>query len=371
MSRYIHELPDWPNFRWDSSALAEPLAMVRHRQGLLLSRMNGLGFDLRTEASLQTLTQDITKSSEIENDMLDMAQVRSSIARRLGIDIGPLAPASRHVEGVVEMMLDATQNYAKPLTKSRLFAWHATLFPTGRSGMERIRVGAWRDDSHGPMRVVSGIHRRETIHFEAPKAARLDAEMKHFLAWFNGKPDIDPVLAAALAHVWFVTIHPFDDGNGRMARALSDMVLARSENSPMRFYSLSAQIRQERKAYYNILEQTQKGSLDITPWMSWFIACLGHALDGAETSIGNVLFKAAFWKTLEGTAINDRQRRVLNRLLAGFEGKLTSSKWAAIAKCSHDTALRDIQALMRLGVLEKDASGGRSTSYSLRAQPSG
>ncbi len=366
MTRYIHELPDWPKFHWDDSALAASLAFVRNRQGRLVGRMEGLGFDLRSEANLQVLTQDVIKSSEIEGDVLDMAQVRSSIARRLGMDIGPLAPTDRHVEGVVEMMLDATQNYAAPLTEDRLFAWHATLFPTGRSGMERIRVGAWRDDSHGPMRVVSGVAAREKIHFQAPPAKRIKTEMRAFLAWFNGKPAIDPVLASALAHLWFVTIHPFDDGNGRIARAISDMVLARSEGSSQRFYSLSSRIRQERKAYYDILEQTQKGPLDITPWMFWFIACLGHALDGAETSIGNVLAKANFWKNLEGTVLNDRQRLMLNRLLDGFAGKLTSSKWATIAKCSHDTALRDIHTLMELGILEKDASGGRSTSYSLK-----
>ncbi|CAH2409106.1 Fic family protein [Mesorhizobium escarrei] len=364
---YIHELPEWPEFRWDHKALAAPLAAVRHRQGRLIGRMEGLGFGLRNEAMLQTLTEDVLKSSEIEGEILDRDQVRSSIARRLGMDIGALTPADRIVEGVVEMMLDATQKYDQELTDERLFGWHAALFPTGRSGMHRIRVGAWRDDSSGPMQVISGPVGRERVHYEAPQAARVGEEMNAFIAWFNGQEGIDPVLKAALAHLWFVTIHPFDDGNGRIARAIADMQLARSEESPQRFYSMSAQIRQERKAYYGILESTQKRDLEITEWLEWFLACLGRAVDGAEDILAGVLTKARFWEKHAADALSERQRDMLNRLLDGFEGKLTSSKWAIIEKCSPDTALRDIKDLVERGMLVKDEGGGRSTSYSLVA----
>jgi Fic family protein len=307
----------------------------------------------------------VLKSSEIEGEKLDRDQVRSSIARRLGIDIGGLTPADRDVEGVVEMMLDATQRYDEPLTGRRLFAWHAALFPTGRSGMAKIRVGAWRDDKTGPMQVVSGAIGKERVHYEAPAAERLRDEMRKFLDWFENEKSTDPVLKAGVAHLWFVTIHPFDDGNGRIARAIADMALARCERSPQRFYSMSAQIRQERKAYYEILEATQKGELDITPWLEWFLDCLGRAFERAETILGAVLKKARFWEKYAATIFNDRQRSVVNRLLNGFEGKLTSSKWAKLAKCSHDTALRDIEDLVEKRVLKKDAAGGRSTSYSL------
>jgi Fic family protein len=365
MPTYIHELPDWPEFRWDHKALAEPLAAVRHRQGRLTGRMEALGFPLRAEAVLHTLTEDVVKSSEIEGETLDRDQVRSSIARRLGMDIGALTPADRDVEGIVEMMLNATQKYKEPLTTERMFGWHAALFSTGRSGMRRIAVGAWRDDSTGPMQVVSGPVGKERVHYEAPEAARLNQEMDKFLAWFNAEEDSDPVLKAAIAHLWFVTVHPFDDGNGRIARAIADMALARSEQSPQRFYSMSAQIRQERKAYYDVLEATQKGDLDITPWLEWFLACLDRAFDGAEDILAAVLKKARFWNTHAGQAFNERQRAMLNHLLDGFEGKLTSSKWAVIEKCSPDTALRDITELVERGVLRKDEAGGRSTSYSL------
>lgn len=365
MAEYIHELQGWPTFQWSADMLAEHLAAVRHRQGLLLGRMHALGFDLRAEAVLETLTEDVLKSSEIEGEILDKDQVRSSIARRLGMDIGALAPADRHVEGVVEMMLDATQNYQESLTAERLFAWHAALFPTGRSGMTKIIVGAWRDETSGPMQVVSGPFGRETVHYEAPTSERLDAEMEAFLEWFNDAPQTDPVLKAALAHVWFVTIHPFDDGNGRIARAIADMALARSEGSAQRFYSMSAQIRIERKGYYAMLEATQKGSLDITAWLEWFLDCLDRAFDGAEAILVNVMRKARFWETLSGQKLSDRQSKVINRLLDGFEGKLTSSKWAALTKSSPDTALRDITDLVERGILVKDEGGGRSTSYSL------
>jgi len=362
---YIHELKDWPEFRWDAGALAAKLAAVRHRQGRLLGRMEGLGFDLRNEAMLRTLTSDVVKSSEIEGEKLDADQVRSSIARRLGIDIGALTPADRNVEGVVEMMLDATRNFNKPLDAERLFGWHAALFPTGRSGMSKIIVGGWRDASSGPMQVISGAYGRERVHFEAPQAGRLDAEMARFLDWFNRKPAIDPVLKAAVAHLWFVTIHPFEDGNGRIARAIADMALARSEGSAQRFYSMSTQIRQERTAYYDILEATQKGDLDITPWLTWFLDCLDRAFDGADDILAHVFAKARFWEKHAGAAFNERQRDILNRLLGGFEGKLTSSKYAKIEKCSQDTALRDISELIDRGALQKDEGGGRSTSYSL------
>ncbi|MEX2598681.1 MAG: Fic family protein [Dehalococcoidia bacterium] len=367
MPTYIHTLRDWPKFDWSTQELAEELAAVRHRQGRLLGRMEALGFDLRAEAVLQTLTEDVLKSSEIEGDILDKEQVRSSIARRLGMDIGALVSTDRHVEGVVEMMLDATRNYPAPLSKERLFAWHAALFPTGRSGMTKITAGAWRDDSSGAMQVVSGPIGRERVHYEAPWAVRLEEEMAAFLEWFDGDERLDPVLKAAVAHFWFVTIHPFDDGNGRIARAITDMALARSEDSPQRFYSMSAQIRQERKDYYALLETTQKGSLDITAWLQWFLGCLGRAFDGAESTLANVLRKARFWEAIAGQPLSERQRKVINRLLDGFEGKLTSSKWASLTKTSPDTALRDISDLLERGILLKDEAGGRSTSYSLAA----
>lgn len=363
--KYIHQRPDWPKFYWDGDKLGSRLAEVRHRQGRLIGRMEGLGFPLRKQAVLQTLTLDILKSSEIEGEKLNAAQVRSSIAKRLGIDIAGAVQADRDVEGVVEMMLDATQNFDNPLSAERLFAWHASLFPTGRSGMHRILVGAWRDASRDPMQVVSGPIGREKVHFEAPKAERLGGEMRAFIAWSNKKNDLDPVLRAALAHLWFVTIHPFDDGNGRIARAIADWALARSENSSQRFYSMSTQIRQERNSYYTILERTQKGTLDITEWMSWFLDCLERAIAGTESTLAAVFRKARFWEKNGGKHINDRQRLMLNKLLDGFEGKLTSTKWAKITKSSQDTAYRDIQALIEQGLLVKDAAGGRSTSYSL------
>lgn len=362
---YIHGLDDWPRFHWSAESIAEPLAAVRHRQGRLIGRMEALGFDLQQEAVLKTLTADVLKSSEIEGEKLDAEQVRSSIARRLGMDIGALKAADRHVEGVVEMMLDATRHYKQPLTAERLFAWHASLFPTGRSGMTAITVGGWRHDKTGPMQVVSGPMGREHVHYEAPKAERVDDEMKTFLEWFEGEKSRDQVLTAGLAHLWFVTIHPFDDGNGRIARAIADMALARSEHSPQRFYSMSAQIRQERKEYYEILEQTQKGTMDITPWMEWFLGCLGRAIDGAQQTLSTVLAKARFWDRIKDAKLNARERLVINRLLNGLEGKLNTSKYAALAKCSQDTAHRDIQDLIEKRVLVQNSAGGRSTTYSL------
>ncbi len=369
MSIYIHQLPAWPDFRWDHQALGAVLASVRHRQGRLIGRMEALGLVLRNEAVLTTLTQDVLKSSEIEGETLDQDQVRSSIARRLGIDIGALQPADRHVEGVVEMILDATQTYREPLTRERLFAWHASLFPIGRSGMTKIIVGNWRDDRSGPMQVVSGPLGREHVHYEAPAAPRLDVEMSAFLDWFNGEQALDPVVKAALAHLWFVTIHPFDDGNGRIARAIADRVLARSEQSAQRFYSMSAQIRVQRRAYYEILEAIQKGDLDITSWLQWFLECLDRSIAGAERTLASIMHMAAFWDAIKDHALNDRQRKIINRLLDGFEGKLTSSKWATLTNTSPDTALRDITDLLNRGILVRDPGGGRSTGYSLRSLP--
>lgn len=362
---FIWERSDWPNWRFDANALSTSLASVRHSQGRLLGRMEGLGFALRDQATLQVLTEDVLKTSEIEGQQLNPDAVRSSIARRLGVDIGALAPSDRHVDGVVEMVLDATSGFANPLTRERLFGWHAALFPTGYSGLAQIRVGAWRDDAAGPMQVVSGPVGRQKIHYEAPPAARLEVEMEGFLRWFNGGQGIDPVLKAGLAHLWFVTIHPFDDGNGRIARAIGDMALARSEQSAQRFYSLSAQIQRERKEYYDLLERTQKGGLDVTEWLAWFLVCMGRAIDGAESTLGNVINKARFWERCAGMSLNERQIKMINRLLDGFEGKLTSSKWAVITKCSPDSALRDINDLIERGMLKKTEAGGRSSSYEL------
>ena len=360
---YIWEKPDWSNLAWQDASIAAPLAAVRHEQGRLIGRMEALGFKLREEAVLQTLTQDVVKTSEIEGEQLDVTQVRSSLARRLGIDIGALPPTDRNVEGIVEVMLDATQYYQAPLTAERLFGWHAALFPTGRSGMTKVIVGNWRDDSTGPMQVVSGPYGREKVHYAAPPASRVPTEMNAFLAWFNAPQTIDPVIKAALAHLWFVTIHPFEDGNGRIARAIADLALARSEGSQQRFYSMSAQIRAERNDYYDQLERTQKGGIDVTAWVLWFLDCLGRAIHGADSVLATVVAKAQFWERAGALALNERQIKVLNRLLDGFEGKMTSSKWSAIAKCSQDTANRDIAVLLELGLMRKGEGGGRSTHY--------
>lgn len=362
---YIWESPDWPNFNWNQSSIGKPLAESRHLQGLLIGKMSALGLPLRREATLNTLTEDVLKTSEIEGEKLDPAQVRSSLARRLGMDIAGLVPADRHVEGIVEIMLDATRRFHEPLTKERLFGWHAALFPTGRSGMHRINVGAWRDDRAGPMQVISGAVGREKVHFVSPPAARVDSEAGVFLRWFEGKPESDPVLTAAIAHLWLVTIHPFDDGNGRITRAVADMALARSEGSEERFYSMSSQIRTERKAYYEILEQTQKGSMDVTGWLEWFVGCFSRAVANSQEMLDSTLHKARFWERLTAQPFNERQRKVLNRLLDGFDGKLTTGKWAAINKCSQDTAYRDIMDLVKRGLLKQGTARGRSTSYSL------
>ncbi len=360
---FIHERPDWPKFTWDTGALERTLAAVRHRQGRLHGRMEALGFDLRTEAALTTLTSDVVTSSAIEGETLNPQDVRSSIARRLGIDAGGYSPASRDVEGIVEIMLDATQKFTEPLTADRLFGWHAALFPTGRSGMRRITAGAWRLLAAGPMQVVSGAVGRERVHFEAPSADRLEHETGVFLDWFNRDGDLDPVIKAALAHVWFVTIHPFEDGNGRIARAIADMVLGRADNTANRFYSMSAQIEAERRDYYQQLESQQRGDLDMTPWLTWFLACLDRALGRAEQTLAAVVDKARLWELINRQPVNERQRVIINCLLDGFDGHLTTSKYAKIAKCSADTALRDIRELLDRGILVQNHGGGRSTSY--------
>ena len=362
---FIHELSGWPEFTWDTEALAGPLAAVRHKQGKHLGKMEALGFELRTEASLAALTEEVVKSSAIEGEHLDPDEVRSSIARKLGLDVAGLPVPGRDVEGVVEMMLDATQQYEEPLADERLFGWHAALFPTGRSGIHKITVGAWRTDKNGPMQVVSGPIGKEKVHFQAPDAPRLDTEMKRFLEWFDNSELIDPVLRAGIAHFWFVTIHPFDDGNGRIARAIADMALARADQTKDRFYSMSSGIEAQRKDYYLKLEAAQRNGLDITPWLVWFLECLDATIDDAESTLGAVLHKARLWQRINPTPVNERQRQVINRMLDNFKGHLTTSKYAKLAKCSNDTALRDIRELLDRGIIVKNKGGGRSTSYRL------
>ena len=364
---YIWENSRWPELTWDTQALATALVAVRHKQGRLLGLMESLGFALRAEANLQALADEVVTSCAIEGERLDTQEVRSSIARRLGLDVAGLPVPGRAVEGVVEMMLDATRDCGRPLTAARLFAWHAALFPTGRSGMVPITVGAWR--GAGPMRVVSGPPGRERVHFEAPDAARVDAEMARFLQWFNGAGDLDPVLQSAVAHLWFVTIHPFDDGNGRIARAIADQLLARSDRTPERFYSLSSGIEAERNAYYVQLESAQRGSLDITAWIAWTLGCLDRVLDGADATLATVLYKAMLWRRIDEGPVNERQRRVLGRMLGDWQGYMTSSKYARLAKCSTDSALRDLRELVGRGILVRNEGGGRSTSYRLADLP--
>ena len=362
---YIWQAGDWPDWRYDLSTLAGPLSEVSRAQGVLLGRLADAGLPLRAQASLAALTEDVVKTSEIEGEVLSVASVRSSLARRLGVDIGGLSPLDRHVEGIVEMVLDASTRSTDQLTAERLFAWHAALFPTGYSGMTRIAVGQWRRDTDGPMQVVSGPPGRRRIHFQAPPAEALAVETARFLTWANAETGEPALVKAGLAHLWFVTLHPFDDGNGRIARAVGDLFLARADGSPQRFYSLSAQIQRERRDYYDVLERTQKGSLDVTGWLLWFLGTLGRAVASAQATLDSVLVKSRFWQRRAGTSLNPRQVKLINRLLDGFEGKLTSSKWAAIAKCSPDTALRDITQLLELGVLKKSPGGGRSTGYEL------
>ena len=367
--KYIWQASDWPNWRFDLAALAGPMAEVSRAQGLLMGRLADVGMALRDQASLAALTEDVVKTSEIEGEQLNIESVGSSIARRLGVDIGALAQVDRHVEGVVEMVIDATANCNAPVTRERLFGWHAALFPTGYSGLSKLNVATWRDDSSGPMQVVSGPIGRQRVHFEAPPAGRLEVETSRFIDWLNGASNEPQLIKAGLGHLWLVTLHPFDDGNGRIARAIGDLLLARADGSPQRFYSLSAQIQRERKAYYDILERTQKRSMDVTEWLAWFLDALHRAVDHAQLTLDAVLAKARFWQRWATMPLNERQVKLLNKLLDGFEGKLTSSKWAAIAKCSPDTALRDINDLLMHGVLRKTDAGGRSTSYELNDLP--
>jgi Fic family protein len=360
---YIWELPDWPHFRWDSNALVQSLAAAHLKQGRLLGRMEHLGFDIQLSAELEALTEEALKNAEIEGEILNRDTVRSSVARRLGVPDAALGPEDRRAEGIVEMTLDATRNFAVPLTRERLFAWQAALFPTGRSGLAKIKVGEWRDDARGPMQVVSGGIGHEQVYFEAPPAARVEREMEAFVAWFNEPQKIDGIVHAAISHLWFVTIHPFEDGNGRIGRTLADMSLARSENSAQRFYSLSQQIRRDRSSYYGSLEKTQKGTLDITARLVWFIDTFSKTLSNAEQACAGVLRKADFWQRHALRAMNERQRKVLNRYLDGFEGKLTARKWSAIARCSIPTAQRDIKELVDGGLLERNEGGSKNTSY--------
>jgi Fic family protein len=362
---YIYQNNDWPNFTWDNDQLLSTLSSVRNLQGRIIGKMEAIGFNLRNEAVLETLTLDVIKSTEIEGEILNPDQVRSSVAKRLGLDIGALDNSDRNIDGIVDLIMDTTKNCNEPISSERLFSWHAALFPTGRSGLYKISVGTWRDDSTGPMQVVSGAMGKEKVHYQAPASAEIPKEMARYIDWFNSNTDLEPVIKAAIAHLWFVTLHPFEDGNGRIGRALTDLLLARADGSSQRFYSMSSQIRIERKLYYDILERTQKGGLDITDWLSWFLRCLMDALESSDTILAKVLFKARFWEQHSTTTMNDRQRLMINKLLDGFDGKLTSSKWAKIAKCSQDTAIRDIQDLISKMILKKEASGGRSTNYEL------
>lgn len=366
MGLYIHQKENWPNFSWNSDEFINLLSEARNLQGRLIGKMESLGFELRDEALLETLTLDVLKSAEIEGELLSPEQVRSSIAQRLGMEFAGSILSDRHVDGMVDMMIDATRNCFKPLTAEKLFDWHAALFPTGRSGIFKITVADWRKDASGPMQVVSGAAGREKVHFQAPDADLIEMEMKRFIKWFNEENKIDLVIKAAIAHLWFVTIHPFQDGNGRITRALTDMLLAQSDKSTQRFYSMSAQIRVERKEYYKILEKTQKGDLDVTEWIKWFLNCLINALNATDHILTRVLIKADFWNRNSKKIINERQKKVLNKLLDGFEGKLTSMKWAKITKCSKDTAIRDINDLIKKDILQKEAAGGRSTNYKLK-----
>jgi len=363
---YIYQQENWPDFTWQPDEILELLADVRNKQGRLLGKMSVLGFDLQNEAFLETFTSDIVHTNEIEGIVLSREDVRSSVAKKLGLDAGGLPPVNRYVEGIVDMMFDAVNHFDKPLTKERLFDWHAALFPQGRSGVFKIVTADWRKDKKGRMQVVSGAIGKETVHFVAPPASRVEEEMQVFLDWLNGNNEIDAVLKAAIAHLWFVTIHPFEDGNGRMARAITDMLLARADGFTQRFYSMSSQILRDRKDYYEILEQTQKGGLDITRWLIWFLQTLKKAVMYSDEVLDSVINKHRFWNKNALLIKNERQKKVLNKLLSGFTGNLTTKKWAKITKCSHDTALRDIQDLINKGILEKSEAGGRSTNYVLR-----
>lgn len=362
---YIHQKENWPNFEWNDKSLIGLLSEVRNLQGKIVGKMEALGFDLRNEAVLETLTLDVLKSSEIEGEILSVEQIRSSLAKRLGMEIENSVYSERNVDGVVDMLIDATQKFTNELSKERLFDWHYALFPTGRSGMYKIKVGNWRSDTTGPMQVVSGAIGKEKVHFEAPKSELINDEMISFLNWLNSNEKIEPVIKAGIAHLWFITVHPFEDGNGRISRAITDMLLARADGIPQRYYSMSSQIRLERKAYYEILEKTQQSGLNVTDWLVWFLNCLLNAIKSSETVLNKVLYKHKFWNTHATEIQNVRQKSMLNKLLDGFTGKLTTSKWAKINKCSQDTALRDIQYLIEKGIMQKENAGGRSTNYEL------
>jgi len=364
---YLYNNHDWPIFKWNSEKLLPLLSYVRNRQGKLIGKMGALGFELRNEANLEILTQEIIKSTEIEGEFLDREQVRSSIARRLGLEISGLVYSERNVDGIVDLMIDATKNYDRELNKERLLSWHAALFPTGQSGMCKIIAGNWRNDSTGPMQVVSGALGKEKVHYQAPPASQIENEMRIFFDWFNLEQNTDLVLKSAIAHLWFVTLHPFEDGNGRISRALSDMLLARSDEQSYRFYSMSTQIRKERNSYYDILEKTQKSGLDITGWLEWFLNCFLHSIENSHKLLGKVIYKHSFWLKHSGINLNERQRKILNMLMEDFEGVLNTTKWAKIGKCSQDTALRDIQDLIEKGILAKSEQGGRSTNYELKS----
>lgn len=363
---YLYQREEWPNFNWRDNKIINPLAEVRNLQGRILGRMESLGFELRQEATLETITLDVLKSSEIEGEILNPTQVRSSIVRRFGMEWAGAVPSDKDVDGIVEMMLDATQNCYDPISAERLFDWHASLFPTGRSGMYKIRVADWRVDEAGPMLVVSATLGKEKVHFQAPDAAVVPYEMDRFIEWFNSRIELDGILKAAVAHLWFITIHPFADGNGRIARALTDMLLARADNSKQRFYSMSSQIQKERTQYYEILERSQKGQVDITPWLLWFLSCLKNAILSTDSVLDKVWYKADFWKKHRGVIMNERQHQMINKILDHFEGKLTSDKWAKLCKCSKDTAIRDINDLIEKNILCKEDAGGRSTHYVLK-----
>ena len=368
---YIYENSGWPTFTWDQGRLSVLLADIRNRQGRLVGKMETLGFTIQNEAALETMTLEVVKSSEIEGEILDFEKVRSSIAKRMGIDVAETIPTDRNVEGVVEMMMDATTNFDLLLSKERLFGWHAALFPTGRSGIRKITAGGWRTDKKGPMQVISGAIGKEKIHFQAPAAELIPNEMKNFLNWFNHDKINDPVIKAAIAHFWFVTIHPFEDGNGRIARTIAETLLAKTDKMAQRFYSMSAQIQLEKKVYYSSLEKSQMAGLDISNWLEWFLHCLGRSISTAEITVGKAIQKGRYWETVSTLKINNRQKLMINKLLDGFEGKLNSSKWAKITKCSTDTALRDIQNLIDQRILEKENAGGRSTSYTLNIMVAG
>ncbi|WP_150466127.1 Fic family protein [Francisella sp. SYW-2] len=361
---WIHEYKNWTNFYWDVEIVSSKLTEVRYKQGLLLGKMSVLGFELKQEASLSILTSDVVKTSSIEGENLDTQEVRSSIARKLGIDIAGLIPSSRDVDGIVDILLDATQKYEEPLTKDRLFAWHSSLFPTGRSGMHKIIVADWRDDKKGVMQVISGVIGKETVHFQAPDASRLDYEMTKFINWYESNNNIDPIIKAGIAHLWFITIHPFDDGNGRIARAITDMVLARTEKISNRFYSLSSQIELNKKDYYKYLENQQRSDQNITNWLLWFIECLNASILNSDKILSDILLKTRIWDVINADPVNERQKLIINRMLdSNFEGFMNTSKYAKMAKCSNDTALRDIQILKKRNIFVQNESGGRSTSY--------